>query len=400
MKLTSKRRAFSCPFTIAVACCAAAAPVLSPYGDFTWAITTAFLCLAVIRSRVEASVPLAIRLMSLGLALGALPYMWTGDLEDLRRPLMEAAFFYAAGGCGFEFTDKGGTQRVRRFVLALAILAVLQAVGVITRYGQDPFSTVRLSWNLTGLLAAVAAVAAVGCLPGVAATVLLWASVGIVAVSGSRGAAMFTIVGTFLILALSRGVLRRLVLIWSLCAAVGIGWTLLGRIRPEVVSDPVVTMRALRSITFEDADRAESWVYWLDRCMETPSGTGMSAIDDRDFGKVGSHNSWLDLWARGGLPCAVMFTIGQIVLLSALVRLSSLEQWRSLAIALVVAASVRMCVEVFPLSTSYGMNGLLVLFVGGTALSRRELLALPTVQSARTIDLSSRTPGLLVGVGH
>lgn len=294
------------------------------------------------------------------------------------------------------------TERVRRVVLALAVLAALQAVGVMTRYGQDPFSTVRISWNLTGLLAAVAAVAAVGCLPGMAPTVLLWASVGIVALSGSRGAAMFTMMGTFLILVLSRGVLRRMILIWSLCAAVGIGWALLGRVRPEIVSDPVVAMRALRSVTFEDADRAESWGYWLDKCTESPFGTGMAATGYDDFDKVGSHNSWLDLWARGGILCAVIFTIGQIVFLSTLVRVSSLEEWRALAIALAVAASVRMCVEVLPLSTSYGMNGLLILFVGGIALSHRRPApaTLRIDESARTINLSSRTIGALVGVGR
>ena len=371
---------------MAVACSAAAAPVLSPYGDFKWAITAAFVCLAVIRSRVRASVPLPFRLMSIGLLVGVLPFAWTLNLEDLRLPLTEAAFFYAAGGCGFEFRERDTTRRVRLVVLALAAVTVLQAIGVMTRYGQDPFSTVRLSWNLTGLLAALAAVAAVGCMPGVAATVVALASVAIVAASGSRDAMLFTGVGVLLIVGLSRGVMRRMILIGSLCAALGAGMVVIGRVVPDAASDPVLLMRVWRSVTFDNADRAESWGVWWDKCIAAPEGTGMATTGDGDLAKVGSHNAWLDLWARGGVPCAVLFTMGQIWLMAGLLRSSSLGDWRALSVALAVAASIRMLFEVLPLSTSYGMNGLLVLFVGGIALSHRPPAALHgTVRSVKTM---------------
>lgn len=391
------RKPWPCPpFTTAVVCCASAAPVLSPYGDFKWYITAAFVCLAIYRICLPAPVPVAFRLMSAGFVLGILPFVWTGNLEDLRLPLTEAAFFYTAGGCGFEFEDPRSARRARLVVLAVAAVTALQAVGVMTRYGQDPFSTVRISWNLTGLLFAVAAVGAVGCLPGIVSAAMAVASVALVAVSGSRNAMLFTLMGVLLVIAFSRGASRRLILLYGLCAAFGIGSVLLSRLLPNVISDPVVAMRIARSVTFQDADRAESWSFWLDKCMERPNGGGMSTTGQDVMAQIGSHNGWLDLWGRGGLLCAAVFTFGQVVFLIALLRVDSRREWRALAIALAAAASCRMVFEVLPLATSYGMNGLLVLLVGGMALSCRPS-PLPDIDRIMALKLFYRRGPTVAG---
>jgi O-antigen ligase len=363
-------------FTWAVVLACIASPIFHPFGDTANRVASvAFVVLALYRLTLPAPVPAAIQWLALSFLVGAVPSAWTRNTDDLLRPITEAAFFLVAGSCAFDIPRQSTRMR---YILLLSFLTLAQAIGVIARYQLSLTSPSRIAWNLTGLLSALAAVGSTVAFPSPAALLLCAASTFLAFASGSRNAVLCLGVGVLVTLLRGHRTLRK-----KIALGVALGAALicsLALIKPELVNEYVVPDRFKRSVTYDQTQRQDAWAYWLKMCIERPFGQGFDTVQT-SYWEYWSHNGWLDLWAKGGLPCLLLFLAGQAAMARALLQRARVTLVGSLALGLFCYSLVRMTFEFFPIGTSYGVNGFLILYVFGAAVVEDQ----PANQCARSL---------------
>jgi len=363
---------------LSIACIAACAvaPTFPSAREVAFrSVMAAFILLAALRLRQAATVPLPMQLIGLAFVVACLPAAWARDTEAVLVPLYYAAFFYAVGGCGFEFA--GRESRARRWVLIAGAAALSHAIGIIWRHGLTIHSSDRTGWNNVGLLAATAAIASTIEIPKVAAMAVFLPAVYLAIMSGSRNAVSSVAIGIAAPLIGSGGKLRSAVAL-AVIISVGVAVYSTAVLTPEVRSQYFVAERMARATSLQATHREEAWSYWFEICRENPLGIGFNVHQKFE---VGGHNGWLDIWARGGIPCLLLFLAGQVSLLRRVSRFSRSDRIGAIALGLSLAGTVQMIFESFPLGGAYGMGTFPYFFIPGIALANTPFPSRPSGES-------------------
>jgi len=350
-------------FTLSALALAAAQPLFGSEHPAVaaWGTSIGFWVLCYSRHRLRKPVPLPISLLSFSFLLGALPFIWTLNLEDLRVPLTNAAFIYAVGGAAF------GNREIRAYswiILGVAFVTLGQAFGVLYRHSLSLFSESRIGFNLVGRLAANAGLGSLSAFPSFLALLIFLAATVLVFLSASRNASATLILGTFVAYVMASRRVKRELLYGNIIAALLTAMPFLtfgsGLLRR------LPLWRAERALTYVNVDRAYPWSYWLHQCLRSPLGIGFGTVAHGAY-PVGGHNAWLDLWAKGGPLCALLFVIAQSMLLWDLYRRRKYSPVHSTTFALAVGYTFHMIFENFQ---TYGMASFIVFYSAGVSLAQ------------------------------
>jgi hypothetical protein len=373
------------PFTWGSLLLVALRPALSQWRDVSGILDLGLIALGGVRLVSRAPVPVEVRLMASVYVISVIPFVWTGEIRDLTRPLAVAALTFVAGSCGPEILEAKCSPST--VIVFIAVLTQIQAFGVISRYGLDVYSVSRFGWNLVGALAAIGGVSVAVVANKSIFIVLLLPSLIVTFASGSRNSTIGLCLGLFIVFIGARRQIGRSVVIVAILLVIVI--VAVAVYSGADLSRVLPWERISRGFTLSDTNRSEEWSYWLGMFREHPMGMGTETTDLTEVTAY-SHNGWLDIGVRGGIAAVLVYIIAQILMLIRLGR-GSKNLLTVTALALITQATFRMMFEAGTITQTYGLVGYLPIYCAGLALFRESCL----LREPRTMGIE----GPLGGIG-
>lgn len=320
-------------------------------------VSVGFIALALWRFLLRERIPGEILLLAGAFVIAAIPYLSTGNFDDLRMPLTDAAFIIVVGGS--VAPRWSGTNHLRTIQL-LALATFAQTLGTMLRH-NILLQNGRQGWNLVGWLAVVTAISIMPAFPKLHALALFVAAVGLAVASGSRSAGASLAIGILIVTLGAKKKWRNTLVAMGLAALLAfVFW----RGYRSNVEEEEVAQRASRAFTFDDSNRGDAWSYWLDVAVSHPFGTGFQTGND-EYWLVPGHNTVLDLAARGGLLCALMFILAQVVIGFRLHSYYRIGLVNATAVGLFWCFNFR---SQFENASTYGMNLLPIIYIWAVGL--------------------------------